>query len=70
MGQVTALPGGQLPVKQVMDGALKQDFKDIIIMGTLEDGNFFLASSKGKISEIHYTVSLVAHKLLAGDFSE
>lgn len=68
MGQVLTLPGGTLPVDQVLELAKDKDLKEIVLVGVDSDGDIQLFASKGKLSEIHFLLARMQHLISSGAY--
>lgn len=70
MGNVYALPGGKIPIDQVLDGAKDKNLKEVVVIGIDQDGESYLAASEGKLSNIYYLLSKIQSKIMNDDYIE
>lgn len=63
----TALGMADIPVDGVLDGVLKEKFKNITLVGRTENGELYMASSHGKNSDVVYDLELMKMFILKDD---
>lgn len=67
MSDIIPFPGSttlNIDPRQVLEGALKANLKEAIVIGTDENGYFYLASSEGRAPDINWLLDQAKEYLL------
>lgn len=59
---------GRVPVRRVLNGALKADLEDVMVIGYTKDGKLFGASSDSKRAYLVMLLEEVKFALLSGEY--
>jgi hypothetical protein len=60
--------GKSVPVRRVIDGMIKADLKNVLVLGWLNDDEMFVAASHSDKRNIIYLIERFKYKLLSGDY--
>ena len=53
-----------IPPDRVLNSAVNLEFESVTIVGTLKNGETYLASSHGKVGSVHWDLSSMCHNIL------
>jgi hypothetical protein len=61
--------GPQIPMDELIEGLKEQDFKELVIIGKVEEGTYF-ASTSGNPAEVLFALEKAKYILMNSYFSE
>lgn len=58
-----------IPVDTVLNAAIEFGLKEVLVIGTIEDGSFFFSSSSADLRDISWMLTNLQNKLLNGELT-